>query len=360
MNLMDKQINISITAGTIVKAILVILAFVLVYLLRDIVLVLLTAVVIASAIEPAAGWFVKRRLPRLLAVILVYAVVVLIVAAAVIFFVPPIVDEISALSGKLPEFIGSFSLPDFLSFDSGPGLAIPPEIIDVFSLESLIGRVGGALAGLSQNFFKTLSLIFGGAFSFVMIVVISFYLAAKEKGIENFLRVVTPYEHEKYVIDLWKRSQTKIGNWFKGQLMLGVVIAVLVFLGLTILGVKYAMLLAILAGLIELIPYFGPVVAAIPAVLLGFNDSVTLGFMVLGFYIIIQQFENHLIYPLVVTKIVGVPPLLVILSLIIGGKLAGFLGILLAVPMAAVLMELYYDLDARKARLEHQTEVKSE
>src|SRR3989344_5715321 len=171
---MDKQINISITSGTIIRAILVILAFGLLYILRDIVLILLTAVVIASAIEPAAGWFVRRRLPRFLAVILVYATVVLIVATAVIFFVPPIVDEISALSGKLPEFIGSFSLPDFLSFDLGSGIAIPKEVVDVFSLQGLIDRVAGALAGLSQNFFKTISLIFGGVFSFVMIVVISF------------------------------------------------------------------------------------------------------------------------------------------------------------------------------------------
>lgn len=134
----------------------------------------------------------------------------------------------------------------------------------------------------------------------------------------------------------------------QGQLLLGLLIGVMVYLGLTILGIKYAFLLALLAAVFEIIPLFGPILAATPAVILGFLDSAVLGFMVLGFYIIIQQFENHLIYPLVVRKVVGVPPLVVIIALIIGAKLAGFLGVLLSAPIAAVLMEYMNDLEKAK------------
>jgi len=187
--------------------------------------------------------------------------------------------------------------------------------------------------------------------SFILIIVFSFYFAVQEYGIANFLKIVTPIEHEKYIIDLWKRSQLKIGRWMQGQILLALFIGILVYLGLMILGVKYALLLAILAAVTELIPLFGPILAAIPAILIGFLDGgTTLGLMVLGLYVIIQQFENHLIYPLVVKKVVGVPPLMVIIALLIGAQLAGFLGIIIAVPVAAALMEFVNDIEKDKKK----------
>ena len=167
--------------------------------------------------------------------------------------------------------------------------------------------------------------MFGGIFSFILILVLSFYLAVQEKGIENFLRLITPLKYERYVLDLWQRSQHKIGLWMQGQMLLGFIVGVLVFLGLNVLGVRHALFLAVLTALLEIIPLFGPKIAAVPAVLIGFLESVPLGFMVLGLYVIIDQFESHLIYPLVVRKVVGISPIIVILALIIGGKLAGFL-----------------------------------
>ena len=124
------------------------------------------------------------------------------------------------------------------------------------------------------------------------------------------------------------------------------------YLGLAILGVKYALTLALFAAIMELIPVFGPILSAIPAVIVALGTGETsLWLLVIGLYVIIQQFENHLIYPLVVTKVVGVPPLLVILALIVGAKLAGFLGIILSVPAAAVVQELVQDLERRRQTL---------
>ncbi|TSC68058.1 MAG: hypothetical protein G01um101472_175 [Parcubacteria group bacterium Gr01-1014_72] len=194
-----------------------------------------------------------------------------------------------------------------------------------------------------------MSTIFGGVLSFVLIIVLSFYLAVQEDGVTNFLRIVAPIQHQRYIIDLWKRSQRKIGLWLQGQLLLGLIVGILVYLGLTVLGIKNALLLAILAGFFEIIPVFGPILASIPGIIIGFADGgVTSGFLVIGLYLIIQQFENHLIYPLVVRKVVGVSPILVILGLVVGGKLAGFLGILLSVPIAAALMEYFSDVQRSK------------
>ena len=140
-----------------------------------------------------------------------------------------------------------------------------------------------------------------------------------------------------------------VSPWTSENILISAIISII---GLTIFGIKYALLLAVLAALFELIPIFGPILAAIPAVAVALIDGgATLGILVAGFYLIVQQFENHLIYPLVVKKVVGVPPLLVILALIIGAQVAGFLGIILSVPIAAAIQEFVHDIQKEKDAL---------
>jgi predicted PurR-regulated permease PerM len=211
------------------------------------------------------------------------------------------------------------------------------------------------------NALKTVTTFFGGILSFILIIVLSFYLSSQERGIENFLRLISPVKSRTYVVDLWKRSQEKIGLWAQGQLMLGVVVGVLVFLIMSMLGIPSALFLALIATIFELIPVFGPILSAIPAVSLAFMNGINplatalsvgagvkAGLIVAFIYFIIQQIESHVIYPEVVRKIVGIPPVLVILALIIGAKMAGFLGIILSVPVTAILMEFLNDVAKEK------------
>lgn len=135
----------------------------------------------------------------------------------------------------------------------------------------------------------------------------------------------------------------------QGQLLSSLIGGVIAFLGLLILGVPYALLLAVLTAFLMLIPIFGSFLSGLPAVIIAFSTgNVTLAFIVAGLYLIINQFEAHLIHPLVVNKVVGIPPLLVILALIVGGDLAGFLGVVLAIPVAAALRELLSDVSKKK------------
>jgi len=337
--------SISISAGTIFKAILIVLFFVFLYIIRDLVLVLLTAVILAASIEPATRWFGRYHVPRIPAVIAIYILVALSFSSVFFLFIPPLLDE---TTGIISFFSGQLETLNTTSVSGLFGSDLFGNISETIPFSDLASNIKNIITGVSGGVFGLISSIFGGLLSFILIVVISFYLAVQERGIENFLKIVTPIKHEPYMLDLWKRSQQKIGRWMQGQLLLGVLIGVLVYLGLTIIGVKYALLLALIAAMFELIPLFGPILAATPAVILGFLEGFVPGFMVLGLYIIIQQFENHLIYPLVVRKVVGVPPLVVIIALIIGAKLAGFLGLLLAAPLAAVLMEYMNDLEKKK------------
>lgn len=347
---------ITISSGTIFKAILIAGLFWLLYFFRDLVLVLLMAIVIASAIEPLAKWFIRFRIPRVLAVIFIYLSFAIGLTGIFYFFLPPLIEDMVGIVTTIPQYLETLELDG--SFGGGllGSKTIVGGLSNTLSIKDTVIGIRDVLSGASGGVVRSLSTVFGGLLSFVLIVVISFYLAVQEKGIEKFLRLITPVKHEKYIVSLWGRSQRKIGLWMQGQLLLGLIVGVLVFLGLTVLQVKYAFFLAVLAALFEIIPLFGPILAATPAVILGFLDSITLGLMVLGLYVIIQQFENHLIFPLVVRKVVGVSPIIVIIALIIGAKLAGFLGVLLAVPISAALMEFADDIQKEKSALTQKSQ----
>ena len=337
---------VEISFWTMVKAAVLGIIIASIWYLKDVAVVVLLAIVIASAIEPAAKWFAKFKIPRVFGVIIVYFATFFVFFLIFYFVIPPLLGEAVDFVSFLPEFIENVLSPESPLFSVLP--SVPNILID--SLKNFAVELERSAPELTRSVASATSVIFGGVLNFVLMIVISFYLAVQEKGIEKFLRVVTPLRHEEYILGLWKRSQQKIGKWLQGQILLGLLVGIFVFLGLTILGVKYALLLAILSAVFEIIPVFGPVMAAIPAIAVAAIQAPILGLSTLGLYVIVQQFENHLIYPLVVRKTIGVPPLLVIIAIFVGGKLAGIYGIILSVPLAAVLIEFVNDLEERKRR----------
>lgn len=340
-------VNISITTGTLVMAVVVFFGALLIWTLRDLVLVIITAVVIASAIEPGVARLRAHGLPRVFSVLLVYILLFGVFFGLFYFFIPTLFAELVTFLTSLPLYLEALDrVSAFDDFASILGTT-PPDLSGFDPIGQLRGAVEAA--GAFGNALTALASIFGGVLSFILIIVFSFYFAVIETGIDDFIEVVAPRKYRAYILDLWMRSKKKIGLWMQGQLLLAVIMGVLLYLGLTILGVPHALLLAVIAACFELIPVFGPILAAVPAVAIAFVEGgPTLGFLAIGLYVIAQQFENHLIYPLVVTRVVGVPPLLVILALIIGAQLAGFLGILLAVPVAAIIQELAGDIRDRR------------
>jgi predicted PurR-regulated permease PerM len=173
--------------------------------------------------------------------------------------------------------------------------------------------------------------------------VITFYFTVEEEGMKRFIRSVSPSHYHPYLMQLINRIQRRLGYWLRGQLILSVVIFVLTFIGLTILGVDYALLLALIAGIFEIIPYLGPFLGAVPAVFLAFVQSPVKALLVVILYIIIQQLENNIIVPKVMSKSVGINPLLVIIILLVGGKIGGAVGMILAIPVATALSVFFED-----------------
>ncbi len=344
MEVVGNKIKLELSTGSVVRTVLVLIGFYLLFLLRDVVLILLTSVVIASAIEPGAKWFERWHIRHLPAVIMIYLLAFAFFAGAVYLLAQPLVGELVDVVHVLPERLDTLQQ---VSQRFGPLTSWAGDLTTL-SLSDVAAQLERAVSNLSGGVFQTATGIFGGALSFILILVFSFYLSVQRNGIDNFLRLISPSAEEAYILGLWRRSREKISRWVQGQLLLGVIMGVLVFLGLAILQIKYALTLGLSMIVFELIPIFGPVLGAVPAAIIGFNQSAVLGVMVIAWYTIIQQFENHLIYPLVVRKIIGVPPMIVIVALLVGVKLAGFLGLILAVPLATVLMEIFDDLEKRK------------
>lgn len=348
---MDKEIRVSITPGTVVTVLFIAAGAYLFWLLRDLVLLVLTAIVIASAIEPAIAFFIRQHIPRFIAALLVYVLVFGSVFALFYFFFPPIVADTANFLSAAPRYLDTLNLPASFSNIANTTSLIGTQpntqsfVQTLLSIQSVFSASSG---GVLQLFFT----FFGGVFSVMMVIVLSFYFALQDTGVDDFLRLVMPAAHEDYAVDLWKRSQKKIGLWMQGQILLSVIVGILVYLGLLIIGIPYALLLAVFTALAEIIPIFGSLTAGTVAVVIAYsNGGLALAAIVAGLYIVVNQFESNLIYPLIVKKIVGVPPLLVIVALIAGYTLVGFLGVVLSVPVAAVLLELLTDFDKRKRRL---------
>jgi len=343
------NMRISISTNTLIKMLLFGVLILAIIKLSNIVLIILVAIVIASFVESA----VKKAKPyiksRSLSVFIIYILTISAVIGLLTVFMPIFIDEMSRLVSALSKYIPDSSILNTFQPEAISGAKnVFSTISKNASLSDIISSTQNLINTLSGGFIDIFGGAFGGLLNLSLIVIISFYLSITEKGIENFLRVITPRDSEDYIISLWRRTENKIGLWVQGQFLLGLIIGVLAYLGLTIIGVKYSFVLAVITGFCELVP-FGIFLAMIPVALFGYLDGgVTMSLLSLGYYFILHQFENYLIYPLIVKKVIGISPLVVILSIIIGAELAGFLGVILAIPVAVCLLEFLDDIEKKK------------
>jgi predicted PurR-regulated permease PerM len=265
-------------------------------------------------------------------------------------FVPPVVAEAGDFVGALPQYLSPLtSMSPVAPLSQATDILGSQRDLQVLA-ESLLS-LQSVFTSTTSGFTNLLIAFFGGLVSFFLVLVLSFYFALQDTGVDDFLRLVLPVEREEYAVSLWRRAQKKIGLWMQGQLLLSVIVGVLVYLGMLIIGVPYALLLAVFTAFAEIIPIFGALVAGLVAMAIAYSQGgVALAAIVAGLYIVVNQFEANLIYPLIVKKVIGIPPLLVIVALVAGSTLVGFLGVLLAVPISASALELLADYDKHKRR----------
>lgn len=340
-----KPIRITLTTSSLLRIIVVLLALYFAYIIKDILILLFTAVVLTSALDPWVDWLHKRAIPRALGIIILYILMFGVISLSVYLIIPPIIQQFGQLANDLPTYIEQVNnyLASFRNYTSGY------EWID--NLKSSFSNSVGSLSA-NGNIFSTIFNFFGGLFSVIIFLVITFYMLAEENSIRRVVWSITPVRKQAYVLDVLTRMQKRIGLWLRGQLILCAVIFLLTYIGLLLLGVKYALILALIAGLTEFIPYLGPILGAVPAVFLASGQSLTLGLFTVILYLLIQQIENNFLVPKIMQKTAGLNPILSIVVLMIGFSVAGVLGALLAIPVTTAAMVLVEDILNKKHTLD--------
>ncbi len=307
------------------------------FLIKDVLMILFLALVISSAIDAPVSFLERRKIPRILGALLIFIFALAVLALLLYIVIPAAFEELRSVF-KL--FLPQIEFEKFLkSFTSN-------QFIGDF--ESNFKNLADVLMSNGVSFMNAVSAIFGGVAFVVAAGVLSFYLAASREGVERFLKAVLPAEAEEYALRIYLKSKHKLGLWVKGQLILSLIIGFLVFLGLLILGVKYALVLGILAGILEIIPFVGPVIVGILAFFVAVSESFGLGFAVVALFLVVQQLENHLLVPLVMKRATGLHQIVVIFAMLAGVQIAGFVGLILAVPTAVIIQEIIEDKAAKK------------
>lgn len=295
--------------------------------ISDILLLLFVSVILASAFHSPVNWLVKKKIPRPLAIIFLYLLMAIVLGGIIAIIVPPLIEQTKNLLNNLPFLLNSIS--QLMPYP------LPTQDI-LMSLGSGFNNLGG-------NIFRYTLGFFGNIITVATLFVFTFYLLLRWENLGRSLSAGLGSE-ERFT-KLLNRIETGLGNWVRGELFLMATIGITSYIGLSLLGIPYALPLGIFAGLLEIVPIVGPIIAAVPAVIVALSISPILALVTAAFYFLIQQLENNLIVPKVMERAVGLDPLATILSLMVGAKLMGTLGALLAVPFVLlakiVILDFY-------------------
>ncbi len=334
--------RITLTTSSLVRILVVLLCVYFAYLIQDILAILFVAVILSSAMEPSIEWMEKKSIPRVLGISIIYILLLGIIGLTVYLIIPPIIEQFTQLAGDFPMYVNR--IQEMFSGLRDYGAA--HGWLD--NIQSSIGSVGSNFQAAAGGILSTVYNFFGGIFSFLIILVLTFYMAVEKNAIKKLVWSLTPEDKQSYVMDVFNRMQKKIGLWMRGQLILCVVIFALTYIGLLILGVKYALVIALIAGFTEFIPYLGPIIGAVPAVFLAFTQSPTLALFVAILYLIIQQLENNFLVPKIMEKTAGLNPIVSMVVLMVGFSVGGVMGALLSIPVATAATVVVEDMLHRK------------
>ncbi|MCT4591915.1 MAG: AI-2E family transporter [Candidatus Gracilibacteria bacterium] len=356
-----QRITVDISLWSATKIILVVFGFMflqnIVKELSDILLTFFFALFIAVALGPMVDKLESKiKMPRSIAVIFIYIFVMGFVGFIISAVVPIMIDQLTQITLDLKDYLNDYLQNGHVK-DSFISKYIP-------HIESLLGQIdrqeliasaqkylqdiASNLADFASNALGVAASVVNGIFNFVLILLISFFMIMERGALRQFFTLLFPRKYEKYIIIKADNVQKKISEWVHGQLMLFLIIGTIAYIGLSIIGVEYALTLAMVAGLAEFLPYIGPMLAFVTAAPVAFNMSIIKGLWVIAFYIALQMFEGNVIVPIVMKKAVGLPPLVTIIAMLIGFQFLGIIGVILSVPLASIVAIFVGDFTGRK------------
>jgi predicted PurR-regulated permease PerM len=330
---MDKKVTVSFSLRSLFTVALALLVLAFVYTVRDIVILFVIAYIVSSAIRPLINLLHHFKIPRTVSIILVYLGLSLALFFVFRVLIPPMAAQVNSLVANRQELASRFTdyfhqLPDGVESAVSQYVDdLPAKVQEFFLSGSTLEGILGLFAG------------FGGVLT---VLFVSFYMLLENSSFEGFISTVWPGEtrERERLKKAFHQVDLKVSMWVRGQLILSLSIGVLTFIGLSVLGVPYALVLSIVAAFTELIPIAGPIIGAVPAVIIAFLESPVLVLWVIILTIAIQQFEQHVLVPQVMKRAVGLSAVAVIFSILVGVKIFGILGAVIAVPVAASIVVL--------------------
>jgi len=312
--------KIEISHRTIVFTVVFLIFVWFLYYIRDIILVFFVALLIMAILNPWVSKLSKYKIPRAVSVLVVYFLLFGVAGVSLASIVPPLVEQSTSFVNTLPKFIDKYGIQT------------------VFS-EQIVGQLLSQIGALSGQAAKVTISVFSNVLGVVAILIFAFYLLLARDKLDDQLGYFFGDKKRREIARIINLLEEKLGGWARGQLTLMLVVGLATYIGLVLLGIPFALPLAIIAGLLEIVPYFGPVLSAIPAVLIGFGISALSGFATAALYFLVQQLENYILVPKIMEKSVGVNPVITLLALAIGFRLAGIVGVVISVP-AVITIQL--------------------
>lgn len=335
---MNGEKILDITWSTVVKISIAVLALYILFLIRDILIWFLFALIIAILFNPSIDFLQKLRVPRVLATSFVY---VLVFGGLVLFLYTlalGFIDEIRAFSEVFPKYFEQLS--PILG-----GIGVEPFV----DTETFLKATSATVEQLGANIFNTLFVVFGGISSTLFVIGVAFFISLEGgAAMERRLVLLFPKRHESAVVAIWSRAQKRVTNWFLIRILASIFVGVASYLTFFLFAVNYPVSLAIIAGVLNFIPIVGPIVTAFLIFVVVALDSPVMALVVVAAFTLIQQIESNALTPWLSNKFVGISPVLVLLALAIGGKLWGVLGAILVVPLFGIIAEFTRDYLVRR------------
>lgn len=334
---MNGKMIIEISNASLLKFFLSFLFLFLIYFLKDILLWFLFALVIAILLSPVIDFF-SRKIPRGLSVIIVYLFLIIFISYFLNLLTSPFLKDLKEFSRSLPLYLKEIS--PFLE-----NLPLKEKI----GWERLISFLEKNLAEISKNIFKLTTTFFGGLFSFFTILFLAILISLEEKGLERAISLIFPKKYDHYALKIFRNYRKKVSGWFGVRILGCFLVGFLTYFLLKAFKINYALSLALFGGISNFVPIIGPIICGIFIAFISFFSSPLKAFLIVLFFILIQQIEN-LLTPLLAKKFIHLPSSLILLSLLAGGKLFGILGAILSIPIFAIFYELIKDyLEKRRS-----------
>jgi len=309
---MPKKIEIS--HRTIIFTVLFLLTLWFLYFIKDIIFAIFVSILVMSIFNPLVTRLTNWKIPRFIAVLVTYVLILGVFGFSIAWIIPPLVEQTTNFVNNIPYFLNNLGWTDFVNSNI---------------LNSFMSQIGS----LPTQAVKFGVSVFSNVVSILSVLVLSFYFLLYRSKLNDQLAFVFGEDRKVQVGKIIDDIEMNLGSWARGEIILMFFVGLLIYIGLLILGIPFALPLAIIAGILEIVPVLGPNIAAIPAIVIGLTISPLMALAVAALCFLVQQLENYLLVPRIMEKSVGVNPIITLISLTIGYKMMGIVGIILSIPL---------------------------